>query len=773
MLSQLPVAPEEVSPEIHALLRKAVTGVYEGDEAAVNEVSDTLLSMITNAGVSDEDLYDDGEAFVDDGLSNPDSLQVLMEMDEDADEDEALAIAKRALELDEHSVEAMVLAGDVCDNEEEAASWYLRASEAAKHHDPVLVAQLMPPIRRHMGSQLISEGRISDAAQVLLPGLDEDPSDIEELRFLIVSVTLRLGWHDELKEVLDCYEDDRDGVLEYARALHAFQQDGPSDEANRLLKIADEMHPEMADYLAGRRRIPDEHIGFPDELTDAILSTEYLLPGIREIEGAARWIRESTVAGKSDLHGFNDDIWESGDPLDIACDLDAEPIQWHVSIEKHSRDNVYLGIVLEDDQLVFAQLFEGDRPGTRALRDFVTQAIASPMYGRQRKPETVCVATKADVKALAKHCGSYGVAVVQGKSASASKKHTQQMIDTMCNELLKLAADESHTDDDWESVDDLYDLPRSDEPRIFAVLRPPLWIHDGPSPRRSWIQIAIDTENGFILKMNFTNEPPTIKQMLGTMKAAMLSPSMGDAVFAQNWLLDGSVNEVPLSANDANCDIVTALSEQLPDTEIEFGESNAEHCVNVLMAELLSRSGPTDSAIATQDGIEDQDMHRFYEVTANFYRAKPWMMVGGDQMFDVTCSAWENPKRTACVMGQLGQELGIAVYDDPQVARAMLETMNPQMDFDAIVVHYGEVFETISVDCWYHERKGWPLASEEAYPFVARVAGGRKMMTATPEDIHVLTQLLPHVPRFLDHPRDQPFHVSSGNDKIVFQWCDE
>ena len=93
------------------------------------------------------------------------------------------------------------------------------------------------------------------------------------------------------------------------------------------------------------------------------------------------------------------------------------------------------------------------------------------------------------------------------------------------------------------------------------------------------------------------------------------------------------------------------------------------------------------------------------------------------------------------------------------------------MGMNAVVVHYGEEFETIPVDCWFRERNDWALAGPEAHPFIARVVNQHEIRCATAEDVRTLLRVLPEVPRFLDHSKDEPMRVGDGDDMITFQWC--
>ena len=83
-------------------------------------------------------------------------------------------------------------------------------------------------------------------------------------------------------------------------------------------------------------------------------------------------------------------------------------------IERQTDRPGYMTVLLEDGELVAANDYD-HRPGTRDLRDFVLSPVVEPISGRPRKPMTIRVPTKADVTALAKSCGTYGVTVARSR----------------------------------------------------------------------------------------------------------------------------------------------------------------------------------------------------------------------------------------------------------------------------------------------------------------------------------------------------------------------
>lgn len=172
-------------------------------------------------------------------------------------------------------------------------------------------------------------------------------------------------------------------------------------------------------------------------------------------------------------------------------------------------------------------------------------------------------------------------------------------------------------------------------------------------------------------------------------------------------------------------------------------------------------------------GLPDADVAELFAAGAAFHRAAPWRTVANEQLVDATLESgrvW-----TACVLGNAGQEFGLALYERRGDFGAFLEAAaDPGAPFAAA--------EGIILSLTYERRanlsprmrreidwKGWKLASRDACPvlFTVNTLGGG----LTREQCADLTALLRAVPRFVAAQRD----VLEGAREATLpvEWMDE
>ena len=307
-------------------------------------------------------------------------------------------------------------------------------------------------------------------------------------------------------------------------------------------------------------------------------------------------------------------------------------------------------------------------------------------------------------------------------------------------------------------------VPEADETWAFGIFHPPIWIDSGATPQRHYMLLVLNADQGTILGHQLLSEMPSTKELGDALRATMMQPAIGEPRRANKLLIDPKAHAILGQA------FVTAVEEEVPGVRLLVGDGGLKSAFDDLVADMLVHGQPLKASLWESARGDEDLLASLYFALANFYRAKPWKMVAGDQFIRVTNEAWEIPDRAACVMGQLGQSLGLALLDGVETVEEMLGGNERAMAGRSVSLEFGEAFEAMPVDLWYHERMGFELAGPEAYPCLFRVG---KKMTPEPlseEDVRVLIQLLPHIPRFLDHPRGKDFEVSGGGQRLRLSW---
>ncbi|MGB7346265.1 MAG: hypothetical protein WBD20_18750 [Pirellulaceae bacterium] len=750
----MPIPIEDLPNEVRDGLLELIDLAAEGNPQPLLKFMKTMLDVDGGESDTAEVAYPQGAY----PLSNPKAAEILFafESDDSSDADEKRA-AEAALKQDPDSVEALAILGDLAESLDEQQEYYRRACAAVATKDPQVVARAMPPVRARLCEQLMDRGQVAEACEILLGSFEEDPDDNQLLRIRAVDLTLRLGWDDELLKIIDSFRDDEFGPVPFARAILEFKNGGgASSRADALLRAADELVPGVASMLTGNARIDFEE----DEKYEASVTAQCLLPGIRAIPGTVAWVRETLDVKREESDGQVLLETDSHNAIEFVLELDPTVPQWYLVIKK--MNDAFLTLFLSDAGVV---LFEplSQRPKTKELRELLLLAITSPMQGEPSKPHAILVPTKADFNALNKYAATLGIECRQEKLSSELAELVEPMLKAAARDLSR----QSDPDVPAPQAADIDDLPTCDETWLLSVFQPPMWIHDRATPWRPWMQILVRASDGVILKTESDEQKPTAARISETIRSTMADP----LIDSPRRPIELHIDPKSLQSSDGRITPNEWLeSDQIGGAEPVVGDDKLTDFFNEIIASMLSHQGPTDKALIEQEDVDADSLLRLYDTASRYYRSAPWKMVSGDALFDIRCQAWDTPAWTGCVLGQLGQELGLALYDQPADARRFMETEDASL-LNGVVIHFAEMFEAIPVDMWYLERHSWPVANTEAYPFITRIRHGRDIMCPSASDLDALCEIMKHTSRFLDHPRDQPLRVDGAKgEKIEFQW---
>ncbi|MEL6106767.1 MAG: hypothetical protein AAFU85_12040 [Planctomycetota bacterium] len=542
-------------------------------------------------------------------------------------------------------------------------------------------------------------------------------------------------------------------MIPYARAISAFIAGGSSRRSEALLHAALEFNEEAALYLGGVRPMPREGEPLTEFEQDAVQIAEYLLPGLRAIKGCVAWVRES-IDHEDDLF---QDGFDSEDPWEIALDLPPGDAHWQMLLERCERG---FGIILLEGAAPIAIEVLKERPKVAFLRSFVVDAIANPLVGRPRKPNSIAVTTKATLNALSKSCGTYGVSVTHVTMEKSERDHFKKVVTAVVDGASEETEDLEITNEALEAI------PKVEETWVLGVFHPPMWISAGATPQRRYLTLVMCAEQGTILKHELLKVQPKCEDLIHTLRSAMVRPANGEPRRAETILVDPKASDLLGEPS------IESLGEALGGVRVIEGDDQLKRAFDEVIADMLLTEGRVPQSLWASCDADEELLEQLYRVIANFYRAKPWKMVAADKFIRVTNKAWEIPERAACVMGQLGQSLGIALLDSVQAADRMLSGDAQALVGESFSLEYGEAFEAVPPDVWYQERMGWELAGPEAYPCLFRVGESMGPEPLSVEDVQVLIQLLPELPRFIDQPPGDVLEVCKGEQQLQLSWLD-
>ncbi|MEO1529399.1 MAG: hypothetical protein AAFX06_28595, partial [Planctomycetota bacterium] len=460
------------------------------------------------------------------------------------------------------------------------------------------------------------------------------------------------------------------------------------------------------------------------------------------------WIRNSLPDPKRFVNDF-----ELTDPFEVALELPRGVGTWQLLIERC--ESGWAMLMLDDSDVVSFEVVS-ERPKSRELNAFVMDAIAQPAFGSPRKPESIAVTTKATQNVIAKSCATVEVEVSQRKMSRDERASIKSLIAEVSKHAFRSEPN--------DSIEDFLATPIVEAIWVLGVFRPPIWIESGATPTRHFLTLILCAEQGTILGHQMVPELPSREELASLVRGTMVAPAVGAPRRPETVLLD------PKSSVLFDDDLTSKLTSDLPGVTVVPGDDSLKSAFDVVVADMLLAGSPVEQSFRDLEGVDDALLEELYRVVANFYRSKPWKMVIGDRFIRVVNHAWKTPERAACVMGQLGQSLGLCLLDDIESAQRLLKGDNRAMADGSVSLEFGEAFEAIPVDLWYQERMNWELAGPEAYPCLFRIGSALKPAPLTAEDVHVLIQVLPQIPRFLDHPVGETFEMCNEDQRLELSW---
>jgi hypothetical protein len=284
--------------------------------------------------------------------------------------------------------------------------------------------------------------------------------------------------------------------------------------------------------------------------------------------------------------------------------------------------------------------------------------------------------------------------------------------------------------------------------------------------RHLWVLLVIENKSGCVMSLNLQAEPPDADMLRRVVAAAILHPAVGpsrrpakiqvgsgDDLAALATLLD------PLAVAGAVMPRLDVLNEAIDDLEKSLGTET-----------------PPLSGLLEIPGVSREQVGRFFEAAAAFFRQKPWRLVAGDRAFRVDAPGTGRGPWSGVVMGQSGVELGFALYDNPAMLKKVLSgQVSGKRSFDsmaAISVTYCEEDHVPATDVEAAEQFGWPIASPEAYPLAMRVDPGVRFRSPESWELELLTKCLEAIPGFLTDGKKQTSPVAMAADEIVLSWSE-
>ncbi|HUY33944.1 MAG TPA: hypothetical protein VMV69_14450 [Pirellulales bacterium] len=601
-------------------------------------------------------------------------------------------------------------------------------NKAAKKND------LMPRFRTARGYW--ESGEYKRAADSFRELFDLERDDPCFSRYWLASCWFQLGSSDELDTLLR-QQDDHSGIWRFAQALEAFRLRGDNEDTQRLLVEADRLEPEFKHYLL-RDKVVDARREVRFDAGDgerAFGCARLFLPAWRGVPGAASWARRilkvpPTGADANDMPRrfprnelralpLRRETWQVGL---IPC-----PDEPHDEPHGEHAPMWLFGVANVGGQEIRAVTVI-DQPLTETLAwNQMIQSFLSPMDGAPARPSTLVVCRREFRDAWEPLLSKIGIRC----RYENDPQPVGQLLEAMGREI------EKHELPPAEDLD-IREFPQSDAVWQADFIRSSAWVmNEQEGSYRPWSVLVLDKSRSIALTTSHTPGDPAPEMLLEFLVSTMARP--GGESAQRPRLVEVSDSDCydhlrpRLEAAGVACRLVDELSEL------------NDFCLR------LARSfdGSEKCALADGHDVTRAHMESFYEAAEYYFRKAPWRRVPGEVPIEIRCDDPPMGQRFAVVLGRTGVQLGLCVYDDWEITRAILGGYATADDNRALAVCYDEAPIMSAVDLQLIGRLGWPIATPEAWPAVMRLKPHHTPRSASAEELVFLDACLRAIPDFI------------------------
>jgi tetratricopeptide (TPR) repeat protein len=301
------------------------------------------------------------------------------------------------------------------------------------------------------------------------------------------------------------------------------------------------------------------------------------------------------------------------------------------------------------------------------------------------------------------------------------------------------------------------------------VRRFPAWLRGGGVPVRPWVILVLNSTDDLVLGHQILEEEPTAARLWDTVAQAMQHPPAGKPHRPAELLVRA----------DERWETLRPHFEEIGVQLVAGGDPAQTDAVFASMFEHIA--GPTEPGLLDVPGVTPELVARFYEAAAFFFRQAPWKKVGYESAIRIEADRFESGPWYGVLMGQSGLTMGLALYEDLKLLRAMWsedrdDEANARRTV-ATTVTFGDETETPVVDFDAARRHGWAVARPDAYPSVIHKERGLSMRPPLAWELELLEGCLRAVPEFVNKrgqddatPETFTVPVASGPLRLTLAW---
>lgn len=564
-----------------------------------------------------------------------------------------------------------------------------------------------------------------------------NPNDNQGIRWLLLEWYCNMNWIEKAWQLLDQYPDEGTPFMVLTRACLEFQKTGPSDALESLVQEQMESNPYFAPKLLDQievspHRVDSFTVGEEDE-ADAYChsfrslwkATPGALPWLnsvsREFAQSEPELTMDDVAGiaAEELEDVKSlpskkEVWfcdidvldEEGHSLDVKIDWDAEerPKDWLISL-------------INDATSEAIHIEPGEYPlSVDSVLCELCQGMSVPDVGRPRRPKTIKI---------------HDASLCERLRGPLKRIKIDVEVAQEIPELIQFLRAQRFDPEATEfPLDDILELPES----INAIWEfdwrtVETWIPDPDTgdPVQPWMILAGSPEDGIIRAQQLSMLVPSEEMITRVLAEAILNPMHGEPARPTALLVRQLSHRLQLetTAKSIGCDVIVAECELIDHVHKSLQENNVGNA-------------PMFAALIQQPDMTPEIVGDFFMASAAYYKSRIYTRVKAELTVEISCPELLSGTYAAVTMGQMGQEIGIMLFDSPKTARMMFRTNEFDPGKNARKISgIGYSIDTRDhlhpADVAAAEQFGWPVPSSETWPSVYYLDKGEPRAVNTVE----------------------------------------
>jgi len=315
-------------------------------------------------------------------------------------------------------------------------------------------------------------------------------------------------------------------------------------------------------------------------------------------------------------------------------------------------------------------------------------------------------------------------------------------------------------------------VPKVDNTWLAGFRQFPKWVESDGERVLPWVVLVVNRDSGLVVTTKLVTEEPTTDLLWDELAEAIRRPSKAQPYRPTRIQVEPNVrwNELRPHLGEIGIELETTRELELLDVTFED----------------LKQYMTEDEAPGLLDmpRVTPEIVGRFFKASADFYRKAPWRLLGDENAIKVECDKFQSGPWYAVIMGQSGITLGLVLYEDLDVLKALWAKDFPDRESArrsvALAVTFDSKLNLNAKDFDAVQRYGWDVAGPEAYPLVYRKEPGMTIRSPLSWELVLLEGCLQAIPDFTSQrkPGDTTKHrmtvpVATGKLDLVLSWVDK